>query len=64
MVEKNELPPDFFYYHCIDTVFSNVEIFGNNPNGFSDYYLMLRYRCGIKKNKELQGIKNFPNEAR
>ena len=62
--QNKELPQDFFYYHCHNVVLANMVIFGSDPNGFSDYYLMIRHRCGIKQKKELQGIKNFANNAR
>jgi hypothetical protein len=61
--QNKELPPDFFYYHCPDDVFSNEKIFGSDPNGFSDYYLILRYRSGVRGGG-LQGTNNFANCAR
>ena len=61
--QNRELPHDFFYYHCPDDVFDNEKLFGRDPNGFSDYYLILRYRSGVKGGG-LQGVNNFANHAR
>ena len=62
--QRQKLSQDFFYYHCPDVVFGNMEIFKDDPNGFSDYLLLLKYKSGIRKNGELQGVNNFVNHAR
>ena len=58
---KKELPLSFFYYSV--NFLDDEMIFEKNPNGFSDYLLILRWRSGVRRGETIE-MENQPNCAR
>jgi hypothetical protein len=59
--QKKELPLNFFYYSV--NFLDDEMIFEKDPNGFSDYLLILRWRSGVRRGETIE-TENQPNCAR
>jgi len=65
MIQNEEVPMDYFYYHYPDQIsIKDAELFVDNPYGFADYLLMLRWRSRVRRAGVMESESNSINHAR